>query len=551
MKYIKKSIMKLKRLFNMKLKKGFTLVELLMVLGLMAVLILFVIPSVISFVNKRMTDVEEVENKLLLESISSYMERNPNKYEKLDGSVYCIPVTDMIEFGSLEKVFMEKSEKYSENQTMLVSISYGAVTILEVFDGECVFPLYYGPVTWTSQVGTVTAEIPAATGTTVEYRVGQNDVWGTWQASRTFAGLNPVEEYEFQANIDTVTIEDTIKSMSPKANQEIGAITEVTWTSEETSTTATVTAVTGATHYRVNSGSWQASNIFPGLAHLTEYTFRVRKAQTTTLNEVISPGFVSTSPDSTPSEIEYVNDPTEPTYPANATPCGDVGSEFTHIIDKRETDPLDHKTYAVTKIGTQCWMVDNLVYTTPECLSATWNDVEPYDACRKNGGSDWDQHEVVYQWEALMNWDGVTPKENLAGTQGLCPVGWQVPSDNEFTTLERTVCENLGNEGCETMYQYDTFTTGAANSNEGLSLKDDINWNGINADGFTGLPTGYRWTDGILSNVDSDAYYWTSTLYSGTIGSRRLYNVGPNVDRIARAWYSQSAGCSVRCILSQ
>lgn len=53
-------------------KRAFTLVELLMVLGLMAVLLLLVIPSVIKFVNDRIADVYEVEKQLVLESISTY-----------------------------------------------------------------------------------------------------------------------------------------------------------------------------------------------------------------------------------------------------------------------------------------------------------------------------------------------------------------------------------------------------------------------------------------------------------------------------------------------
>ena len=325
----------------------------------------------------------------------------------------------------------------------------------------------------------------------------------------------------------------------------------MTWTSEETSTTATVTAVTGAPHYRVNSGSWQASNIFPGLAHLTEYTFRARKAQTTTLNEVISPGFVSTSPDSTPptlpdnENITYIYD--LPGIGANATPCEINGLEFTHIEDKRAVDPLEHNTYAVTKIGNQCWMANNLAYTGNGCLvseGTAWNSTAPFNACDVNGGTGWDQNEVLYQWGAAM--DG---NDGLSGNpvQGLCPVGWVLPSDNELTALTNYLSANS------------QYWCGGVSTQIGKALASTSNWNTSatachvgndqSSNNLTGLsvnPVGYRYTSGTLYDVGLLGFWWSSTPSSGWTfvnsinASRSDVTRGPNM---------QAGGNSVRCLL--
>jgi len=94
------------------------------------------------------------------------------------------------------------------------------------------------------------------------------------------------------------------------------------------------------------------------------------------------------------------------------------------------TDIRDNKVYPTVQIGSQCWMAANLNYGTilnssqvqnDNCLSEKYcyNDVT--GNCTKYGG--------LYQWDEVMKYD-----DSPAG-QGLCPAGWHVPTETEWTTL--------------------------------------------------------------------------------------------------------------------
>ena len=208
------------------------------------------------------------------------------------------------------------------------------------------------------------------------------------------------------------------------------------------------------------------------------------------------------------------------TTPAtNATACSRNGTNFTHILDKR-----DNQTYAVTKIGNQCWMAEDLRYTTPTCLSAEWNTTTPHDACRINGGTGSDQNEVKYQWEVA---------------NAVCPTGSHLPSDEEWKTLERT----LGMSEVEIEKNNDWRGT-----NEGQKLKA-IQYNGTNIVGFNAKLSGYKdWYDGALVHVEARGYWWSSSPSGTSALSRGLYSTNIRVDRSTN---SQSFGFSARCLLGQ
>jgi len=47
---------------------------------------------------------------------------------------------------------------------------------------------------------------------------------------------------------------------------------------------------------------------------------------------------------------------------------------------------------------------------------------------------------ALYQWDEAMQYSAVE------GAKGICPVGWHVPSDANFTSLTRTV---IADPGCD------------------------------------------------------------------------------------------------------
>jgi uncharacterized protein (TIGR02145 family) len=92
------------------------------------------------------------------------------------------------------------------------------------------------------------------------------------------------------------------------------------------------------------------------------------------------------------------------------------------------TDVRDSKTYPTVKIGTQCWMAVNLEYG-----NAIPYSINQFDNCIPeryiNPASSIQHPASGYQWDELMQY------ETTSKVQGLCPPGWHVPDENDWTTL--------------------------------------------------------------------------------------------------------------------
>jgi len=117
------------------------------------------------------------------------------------------------------------------------------------------------------------------------------------------------------------------------------------------------------------------------------------------------------------------------------TGCDDNGvkvvtPEVTTFEDKR-----DGKIYKKVQIGSQIWMAENLNYVADgsKC-GESWNRT-PAQNCEDYGR--------LYDWYTGM--DGVESSHaNPSGVEGVCPVGWHIPSDAEWTELIGYVGVNAG-----------------------------------------------------------------------------------------------------------
>ena len=153
------------------------------------------------------------------------------------------------------------------------------------------------------------------------------------------------------------------------------------------------------------------------------------------------------------------------------------------------TDLRDNKTYPTVLIGTQCWMGANLNYgaTIPYTQVQADNCVnEKY--CFGNTSSNCDGTGApglqdgpggLYQWDEMMRY------ENVAQAQDICPAGWHVPSETEWTVLFD-------------LYQGVAF---AGKDLQDLTLPS----------GFRALPTGVVYQNTIWSFKDLATIFWTST----------------------------------------
>jgi uncharacterized protein (TIGR02145 family) len=126
---------------------------------------------------------------------------------------------------------------------------------------------------------------------------------------------------------------------------------------------------------------------------------------------------------------------------------------------------------------------------------------------------------------ALYNWYSVS-------TGKLCPAGWHVPSDEEWTVLT----DYLGGEG----------KAGGKLKEKGTAYWVDPNAGATNEYGFTAMPAGFRYYDGKFFDFGFSGYWWSSKEYSESRAFfRLLYYSDTNFFRFDN---SKKIGFSVRCL---
>jgi uncharacterized protein (TIGR02145 family) len=94
------------------------------------------------------------------------------------------------------------------------------------------------------------------------------------------------------------------------------------------------------------------------------------------------------------------------------------------------TDVRDNAQYTTVQIGAQCWMAENLNYGTRINSTIAQRDncvVEKY--CFSNVPANCITQGGFYQWDELMHYAAVD------GDQGICPPGWHVPAETEWTVM--------------------------------------------------------------------------------------------------------------------
>ena len=185
------------------------------------------------------------------------------------------------------------------------------------------------------------------------------------------------------------------------------------------------------------------------------------------------------------------------------------------------------KTYHSVIIGVQCWMKENLNIGVAILGTQDQTDngvIEKY--CYNNLVLNCDIYGGLYQWNEMMQY--VTTPE----TQGICPAGWHLPSDDEWTTL--------------TTYLGGVLVAGGTMKEAGLAHWVAPNTGATNSSGFTALPGGQRYIDGSFYDLTSYANVWSSTQYSST--NAWLRYLGYDNDDVYRTNFNETQGFSARCL---
>lgn len=90
-------------------KNGFTLVELLGVIIIIVALALVVFPLVMNGFKKNKKEISAVTKTLIEDATVTYMDENPNMYEKVEGNIYCISLSQVVNSGNLSSPLTDPS----------------------------------------------------------------------------------------------------------------------------------------------------------------------------------------------------------------------------------------------------------------------------------------------------------------------------------------------------------------------------------------------------------------------------------------------------------
>ena len=124
-----------------------------------------------------------------------------------------------------------------------------------------------------------------------------------------------------------------------------------------------------------------------------------------------------------------------PENPANPSDTTQVDPSIVVSIPNAVTD-IDGNSYDAVRIGEQVWMASNLRTTRyangdaiPEGQLPSYT--EPY---RYTPSTNVEEYGYLYNWAAVMH-GASSSTANPSGVQGICPNGWHVPSDAEWSQL--------------------------------------------------------------------------------------------------------------------
>jgi uncharacterized protein (TIGR02145 family) len=207
-------------------------------------------------------------------------------------------------------------------------------------------------------------------------------------------------------------------------------------------------------------------------------------------------------------------------------------------------DSRDGNLYSYRTYGSQVWMTKNMAYLPSVVGPGTGSSSTAYYYVYGYNGTD------VATAKATDNYSTYGVLYNWTAAQSACPSGWHLPSDAEWTQLEKYLIANgynydgttTGNQIAKSMANYSGWNTSSTVGAVGNTDYPEYR----NKSGFTALPGGYRSTGGPFSNIGKYGYWWISTQLNTTDAwLRYLYY---SSSRVFRGVNGKDAGFSVRCV---
>jgi uncharacterized protein (TIGR02145 family) len=221
--------------------------------------------------------------------------------------------------------------------------------------------------------------------------------------------------------------------------------------------------------------------------------------------------------------------------------------------------------------GSQAWMKANIntgtqipMSTEQTSLGQKWCYDDLPANCTTYGG--------LYEWSSAVNlaysylnswastlWGSANescnpcgPTTGKGGVQGICPSGFHIPTDLEFSQYEWCLDVNLSpidtDPSTNMLSSFQTIINMRGSTTAGTGQGSKMvatSWGGTNTSGFTALPGGTH--DYIHGSwyFGSAAWFWTNTEYAGPRAWIRILWNNPQTQRTMCDKY---VGMSVRCL---
>ena len=220
--------------------------------------------------------------------------------------------------------------------------------------------------------------------------------------------------------------------------------------------------------------------------------------------------------------------------------------EQKHLTTDEPSQPItdiDGNVYKTVKLGNQVWMAENLRTTryADGTLIPLGTEGSYYPDDNSANVSDYG---YLYNWAAVMN-GSASSDANPSVVQDICPDGWHVPSDAEWTELTNYVSSQS------------QYVCGSDEDNIAKALASEVGWyndtenctvgsnpDANNATGFSARPAGGY--DGSYDSFGYNAYFWSATQDDSDFAYYRYldyYNA-----YVLRGSNYKFIGCSVRCV---
>jgi uncharacterized protein (TIGR02145 family) len=228
---------------------------------------------------------------------------------------------------------------------------------------------------------------------------------------------------------------------------------------------------------------------------------------------------------------------------------------------------IDNNYYKTVQIGTQCWTKENLKVTR-------YNDGTLIPDETTSTGPNWASLTTGARTEyvgLILTAAGMAPVTNYVGTYGylynwyaaagivsvggpsiknICPTGWHVPSDSEWSILLKELDINAVVNGS----QWESLIASG-------KMRDNKDWNGrpalgglippdplaTNSSGFSALPAGERSSiNGNWTVIGNRADFWSITPFIGVPAA--YYRSLDGSNSVTRGYIGRANGSSIRCL---